>query len=89
MQAQAAALREHGIYVLPDGTQVVLCAGTTSQTVLYYLTDWKLFGEEVTAERNAVPFRILAANDIGAIRKLGQPTRWHLDDLIDTGRTAK
>lgn len=86
----SVALRDRGIYALPDGTQVVVCTDSASgATILYYLTDWRLFGgEEIRAERNASTFRILHTSPADLIYRLGQPTRWNLQDLLDTGRTA-
>lgn len=82
-------LRERGIYALPDGTQVVACTDESGHTILYYLTDWRLFGgDEVCSEHNAAAFRIFVANPSNLITRLGQPTRWNLRDLSDTGRTA-
>ncbi|HVF50225.1 MAG TPA: hypothetical protein VNA19_09080 [Pyrinomonadaceae bacterium] len=86
---QGIGLREHGIYAFPDGTQVVACTDESGRTVLYYLTDWRLFGgDEVCSEQNAAAFRIFAASPSNLITRLGQPTRWTLRDLSDTGRTA-
>ncbi len=83
-------MREHGIYVFPDGTQVVACIGENSRTILYYWDDWKLYGAAtVEAESNAPAFRLLEANQMGQITRFSAPTRWHLDDLADTGQTAK
>lgn len=83
-----AYLRERGVYTLPDGTQVVVCADGREHLGLFYLTDWKLFGgEELRAARNAMAFRILEVTPDGHIRRFGHPTDWRLADLRDTGRT--
>ncbi len=87
---QHTGLREHGVYSFPDGTQVVSRAREAGGSVLYYLADWELFGSfEVEAERNAPAFRIVEANSMGQIFRFGLPTQWYLDDLTDTGHTAK
>jgi hypothetical protein len=86
---QMVGLRERGIYALPNGTQVVACTDASGFTVLYYLTDWKLFGgDEVCSEHNAAAFRIFQTNSANLILRLGQPTTWNLHDLSDTGHTA-
>ncbi|HEV2912781.1 MAG TPA: hypothetical protein VGX92_05635 [Pyrinomonadaceae bacterium] len=87
--ARKVPLKEQGIYAFPDGTQVVACAGDGRGLVLYYLRDWKLYGaKEVLAERNAAAFRLLEANPTGSILIYGYPTRWTVEDLVDTGRVA-
>lgn len=82
-------LKEHGIYAFPDGTQVVACASARSGSLLYYLRDWKLYGgHEVVADRNATAFRLLETDLAGRILMYGYPTRWTIEDLVDTGRVA-
>jgi hypothetical protein len=85
----AASLKERGIYEFPDGTQVVACAAARSGSLLYYLKDWKLYGErEVLSERNATAFRLLETDPAGRILMYGYPTSWTIADLIDTGHVA-
>lgn len=87
---QQIGLRERGIYAFPDGTRVVVRADEPNKTALYYLSDWELFGGgEVEAERNAPAFRVVEADDDGQIFRFGIPTRGHLYDLTDSGRTAR
>ena len=82
-------LRERGVYTLPDGTQVVVCADGGDHLDLFYLTDWTLFGgDELRAARDAMAFRILKVTADGLIRRFGHPTDWRLADLHDTGRTV-
>ena len=86
----ASALKERGIYAFPDGTQVVACAHDEHGSRLYYLKDWKLYGSlEVVAERNAPAFRLLEIDKAGRILMYGYPTRWTVEDLVDTGRVAR
>jgi hypothetical protein len=86
---RAGFLKEHGIYAFPDGTQVVACGHETRGPLLYYLKDWKLYGgSEVVAERNAPAFRLLETDDAGRILMYGYPTRWTIEDLVDTGCVA-
>ena len=83
-------IREYGIYTFPDGTRVIARSREPVGTLLYYLSDWQLFGgREVEAERNAPAFRIVEADHAGQIFRFGMRTRWHLDDLSDTGQTAR
>jgi len=85
----ARFLKERGIYAFPDGTQVVACANDRRGALLYYLRDWKLYGgHEVVAERNATAFRLLETDNAGRILMYGYPTRWTIEDLVDTGRVA-
>ena len=82
-------LRERGVYTLPDGAQVVVCAGGQERQELYYLTDWRLFGgEELRSAPNAMVFKILEVSPDGLIHRFGHPTGWLLGDLQDTGRTV-
>ena len=86
---QRIQLRTHGVYSFPDGTEVVACERDHAGPSLYYLSDWNLYGaDEVEAEQNAPAFRLLEADSSGLIFRFGMPTRWSLEDLIDTGRTA-
>jgi hypothetical protein len=87
---RAGFLKEHGIYAFPDGTQVVACAHDVHGSLLYYLRDWKIYGgSEVVAERNAPAFRLLETDSTGRILMYGYPTRWTIEDLVDTGRVAR
>lgn len=87
--AAPSSLRERGIYAFPDGTQVVVCAADGYASLLYYLKDWKLYGAlEVLAERNATAFRLLETDHAGRILMYGYPTRWTVEDLVDTGHIA-
>jgi hypothetical protein len=87
---RTSSLKEHGIYAFPDGTQVVACDKDARGSLLYYLRDWKLYGaSEVVAERNATAFRLLETDSDGCILMYGYPTRWNIEDLVDTGRVAR
>jgi hypothetical protein len=87
--SSSSSLKERGIYAFPDGTQVVACGADGRGSLLYYLKDWKLYGApEVLAESNATAFRLLKTDHAGRILMFGYPTRWTVEDLVDTGRFA-
>jgi|GEM_PF-894216 hypothetical protein len=71
-------LRERGIYALADGREFVVHAVFRSGYVFYTQEDWDLFGphaHESTAD--------------GRLRWNGEPDQWRIEDLTDTGRTAR
>ena len=69
-------LRERGIYKLPDGDELV--AGVArGGYALYNLQIWKRYG---------VPD--YEVNSQGRLTRMGESTRYGVDDLQDTGRTA-
>ena len=70
-------LRERGIYKLPDGEEFVASVARGGSYVLYNPQIWKRYGVpdyEVSAE--------------GRLTRMGESTRWRIEDLSDTGRTA-
>ncbi|HEY8228248.1 MAG TPA: hypothetical protein VIG25_23485 [Pyrinomonadaceae bacterium] len=72
-------LRERGIYTLPEeGGEFVAHAVFRGGYVLYKPTHWEFFG----------PY-FYESDHAGNIRSEGQSTRWHIDDLADTNRTAR
>jgi hypothetical protein len=72
-------LRERGVYSLPDEREIVATGcGGGEQLCLYDTQTYESFGLAeylVDAE--------------GQILEDGKPTGWRLEDLTDTGRTAK
>lgn len=75
---QAIELRERGIYRLPDQREFVICSsGDGAGYLLYNLEAWRRYG--IADYRAQVNGRILSK---------GLVTRWRLEDLKDTGRTA-
>jgi hypothetical protein len=70
-------LRERGIYLLPDGDEVVASIGRGGGFALFNPTIWKRYG---------VPDYEVDAQ--GRLTRMGESTRWRLEDLNDTGRTA-
>jgi hypothetical protein len=72
-------LKERGIYTLPsEPGELVAHAVFRGGYVLYTPTDWEFFG----------PYTY-DSDRTGNIRREGQSTRWHLDDLAYTNRTAR
>lgn len=70
-------LRERGVYTLPDGEEFVASVARGGGFGLFNPQVWKRYG---------VPdYEVDAA---GRVTQLGQSTRWRVDDLVDTGRTA-
>jgi len=71
-------LREQGIYALPDGREFVAHAVFRGGYVLYTPGDWEFYG-----------IHLYETNAAGQVRSKGQPTLWRIQDLSDTGRTAR
>jgi hypothetical protein len=77
---QVKEIRECGVYVLPDGREVIAFCGDGSQRGFFRLYDplaWKYAGPPM-----------YEANEQGAITSLGRPTPWRVEDLKDVGQTA-
>ena len=75
---QGTKLRERGIYKLPDRREFVVCtSGDGAGYLLYNLEAWRRYG--LPDYRAQVDGRILSR---------GIVTRWRIEDLKDTGRTA-
>ena len=72
-------LKERGIYTLPsEQRELVVHAVFRGGYVLYTARDWEFFG----------PYTY-ESDGSGNIRSEGQSTRWHIDDLAYTNRTAR
>lgn len=75
---QAIELREQGIYCLPDNREFVVCMASDNAGYLLYNPEaWR---------RHALPDYRTQIN--GRILSRGIVTRWRVEDLRDTGRTA-
>jgi hypothetical protein len=71
-------LRERGIYKLSDGREFVICAsGDGAGYLLYNLEAWR---------RHALPDYRMQVN--GRILSREVVTRWRMEELKDTVRTA-
>lgn len=71
-------LRESGVYTLPEAGELVVHAVFRGGYILFTPEAWEFNGShkyESDAE--------------GRIRLNGRPTRWGIDHLTDTGRTAR
>lgn len=71
-------LRNFGIYVLPDGTEVV-AVPEVDGCHLFKLENWS---RQTRQSGDYIVYRS------GLIRGGGKLTGWHSKDLKDTGRTA-
>ena len=71
-------LRERGVYRLPGGREIVATGCGGEELCLYQIQTYESFG---LAE--------YLVNAEGEILEDGRPTGWRLEDLTDTGRTAK
>jgi len=72
-------LRERGVYtLLSEGKEFVAHAVFRGGYVLYTPTDWEFFG----------PYTY-ESDWAGNIRREGQSTRWHINDLAFTNRIAR
>jgi hypothetical protein len=70
-------LRELGVYVLPDGGEYVVSTLYSDGCGIYPVRAWGRFGSaEFWADRE------------GRLLRRGEPTRWSVRDLQDTGKTA-
>lgn len=70
-------LRELGIYRLPDGREFVVSTLFHDGCSLYTPHAWATYG---LAE--------YWVDSGGRLLRMGDPTRWRVHDLIDTGKTA-
>lgn len=70
-------LRERGIYEMPDGEELVASFGRGGGFALYDPRVWKRYG---------LPDYTVDAQ--GRLTRMGESTRWRVEDLKDTGRTA-
>lgn len=79
MRARKGKLRNFGIYLLPDGTEVAAVPEVDGCHL------YRLDGRPVNSRRvgDYIVYRS------GLIRKQGRLTGWHSKDLTDTGRTVR
>lgn len=76
--SKAGGLRELGVYALPDGREYVASTIYSEGCCLYTPPTWGLFaGAELRVDKQ------------GRLLRHGSPTRWNVNDLKDTGRTAR
>jgi hypothetical protein len=70
-------LREGGIYVLPNGRELVVSGQDNAPGILFRLRGWDQF--ETTEYE---------VNDSGRLMAHGKLTAWDMHHLQDTGKTA-
>lgn len=70
-------LRERGVYRLPDGEEFVAGIAHGGGYALYNPQIWKRYG---------VPDYEVGVQ--GRLTRMGESTRWHVEDLLDTGLTV-
>ena len=71
-------LRELGIYALPDGNELIVSTIYHDGCNIYTPHSWETFG---TAE--------YWVDGDGLLLRRGEPSKWKLEDLRDTGKTAR
>lgn len=74
---EGLSLREGGIYVLPNGKELVVSGQGNAPGVLFRLGGSNQF--------EATEYEI---NDSGRLMAQGKLTAWDLHHLLDTGKTA-
>lgn len=73
------ALRERGIYHLSDGREFIACtSGDGEGYLLYSPQTWESYG--------LPEYRVHAD---GSLLSRGGRTRWHVEDLTDTGQSTE
>ena len=72
-------LREHGVYTLPDESEVIAVADIRGAYLLFAPQDWTLYPHVPAV------FEVYAS---GLIHRRGRLTNWCIEDLSDTGRTG-
>lgn len=75
-------LREGGVYVLPDGEELIATDDRRGGFLLYTPGVWAAFRGRGPAEYDAEP-----RGEI--VTCTGTPTPWRVEDLSDTGRTER
>lgn len=75
-------LRKGGVYLLPDGEELIAMEDLRGGFLLYTPTVWEAFHGVGPAEYDAVPEGVI-------LTCTGKRTRWRVRDLSDTGRTRR
>ena len=74
----SAVLRDLGVYLLPDGREIVATECVRGEYCLFHAETWERFGlGEYFVDAG------------GRVLRGGEPAGWHAADLADTGRTAR
>ena len=75
-------MREGGVYVLPDGEELIATADHRGGFFLYAPNVWKAFHGWGPAEYDVMPEGPIVTCG-------GQSTPWSVKDLVDTGQTKR
>ncbi|HEY8186069.1 MAG TPA: hypothetical protein VIF64_08370 [Pyrinomonadaceae bacterium] len=78
------SLRLGGLYILPNGTELIVGVGREDRYFLYRPLVWKGSSWIVSLP---IEFEIDARGCVSTGR--GQPAPWQLEDLIDTGQSLE
>lgn len=65
-------LKDHALYVLPDGRRFIVCENGTGEYVLFTPESWE--------QKGRAEYRI---NQSGRIISRGAPTRWRIEELVE------
>ncbi len=79
------SLRQGGVYALPNGTEVVV--GVVGREGHYFLYDPLVWAGQTWIVSMPIANEIDANGEVFAHN--GQPTRWRVEDLLDTHRTGE
>ena len=79
---QRVVLRLGGVYVLPNGNEVIAGVGRAGHYFLYHPLVWK-----ISAWIVSLPIEYEIDPEGRVISHRGQPASWQVEDLIDTGRS--
>ena len=83
-QMYGIELRQGGVYLLPDGRELVVGIGREGRYFLYHPLLWE---GQTWIINLPIAYEIDAQGWV--ITGKGQPTAWRIEDLGDTGRTLK
>ena len=76
------SLRLGGLYILPNGTELIVGVGKRGHYFLYRPLVW-----QGTAWIVSLPIEFEIDLGGSVITGRGQPASWRVEDLVDTGRT--
>ena len=75
--------------MLPDATEVVVFACGARGYLLYRIEDWEKYEKrDLEADSMVGDIQRLEVDSTGQVLRYGRTTRWRVEDLFDTGRTA-
>jgi hypothetical protein len=80
----AAGLRHAGLYLTPTGEKLVATAAPGGRHLLYHPLVWA--GQAWVAD---MPVSYVITEEGHILTRSGGPTGWRIEDLSDTGHTAR